>query len=246
MNDAPEAPRDPTLSSLYRKASQGEPPPALDATILAAARAAAASQRPPRPWWRRLQAPLALAASVVLAVVLTLSMDRNPPADGEIPAAKAHRESAPATEQNAPAHSNAVEARSLDAPAREEAPRPPAVPAKQKPAISARESAPSAPPAAGAVKPEASATQGAPAPAADAGSADRLGNQQRSAIAEPAAAPAREAKREAAAPLQPPKPEAWIEEIRSLRRQGHPAEAERNLREFRAAYPDYPLPEDLR
>ena len=76
----------------------------------------------------------------------------------------------------------------------------------------------------------------------EAGSADRLGNEQRGA----APAPVAEAKREAAAPPPPRKPDAWIEEIRQLRRQGNAGEAERSLREFRAAYPDYPLPEDLR
>lgn len=244
MNDAPDDPRDPQLSGLYRKASQGEPPPALDAAILAAARTAAVPQRAPRPWWRRLQAPFALAATVVLAVVLTLSMERNPPPDGEIPAVKAHKESAPATEQAAPARSNAVEARILDAPAREETQSPPAAAAKQMPATSAPASTPSAPPAAIAGKPVASTAQGAPAPAADAESADRLDHRQRSAIAKPVAAPALEAKPETAAP--PRNPEAWIEEIRKLRRQGQTAEAERSLHEFHAAYPDYPLPEDLR
>ncbi len=238
MNDAPDDPRDPKLSGLYRQASQGEPPPALDAAILAAARNAAAPQRTPRPWWRRLQAPFALAASVVLAVILTLSMERNPPPDGEMPTAGTHKEAAPATEQTTPARSNAVEARTPDVPPREEAQRPPAAPARQKAATSAQESASSTPPA----KPAASAAQGVPAPAADAGSTDRLGN----VAGKSAAAPALEARREAAAQLPPPQPEAWIEEIRSLRRQGHPAEAERRLREFRAAYPDYQLPEDLR
>ncbi len=93
-------------------------------------------------------------------------------------------------------------------------------------------------------QPAANAAKSAPAQAAEAKSADWLDNESRGAAAEPAAA--LEAKRETAAPLPPPKPEAWIEEIRKLRRQGQPAEAERSLREFRAAYPDYPLPEDLR
>ncbi len=102
MNDTPDDPRDPKLSRLYRKASQGEPPPALDAAILAAARTAAAPQRPPRPWWRRLQAPFALAASVMLAVVLTLSMERNPPAEFDAPASAPGKER-PAAEQKGPA-----------------------------------------------------------------------------------------------------------------------------------------------
>jgi len=176
-----------------------------------------------------LQAPFALAATVVLAVVLTLSMERNPPSDGDIPAIKSDKAPAPATEQAAPVRSNAMEARSPDAPASKEAPRPPPAPAKSKPAASTQEGARYALPPA--------------APAADAaGGADRLGSEQRGA----APASAAETKREAAAPLPLPKPEVWIEEIRKLRRQGQPAEAEYRLREFRAAYPDYPLPEDLR
>ena len=102
MNDTPDDPRDPKLSRLYRKASQGEPPPALDAAILAAARTAAAPQRSPRPWWRRLQAPFALAASVVLAVILTVTMERNPPAEFDSPASAPGKER-PAAEQKAPA-----------------------------------------------------------------------------------------------------------------------------------------------
>ena len=41
-------------------------------------------------------------------------------------------------------------------------------------------------------------------------------------------------------------PETWIEEIRQLRRQGKAEEAARRLAELRQAYPDFPLPEDLR
>jgi len=239
MNDAPDDPRDPKLSRFYQKASQAEPPPALDAAILAAAQVATASQRPRRPWWRRLQAPLALAASVVLAIVLTLSMEHNPAPDGEIPAIKSDRASAPAREQTAAARPNAVDAPSTGAPAAKEAHRSPAAADQQKSAASPAEAALPASPTAIPGHPAASAAQGMPTPAAEAGSAQRGG------AAEPAAA-APEAKREAAAPLPPRKPEAWIEEIRDLRRQGRPVEAERSLREFRAIYPDYPLPEDLR
>ncbi len=228
MNDTPDDPRDPELSRLYRKASSAEPPPALDAAILAAARAAAAPQRTPRPWWRRLQTPFALAATIMLAVALTLSMDRNPPADAEIPAVKASRESAPAPKQAAPA--------------REETQRVPAAPAMQNPVTSTSEKPDPAPSPAVPVASGASATTGMSARATDAASADTSSSARHKPIAEPGAAPAPEAKREAALPI----PQAWLDEIRSLRRQGRTDEAARSLRDFRAAYPDYPLPEDLR
>ena len=247
MTDAHDKLRDPKLSRLYKQASQAEPPPALDAAILAAARAAAAPQRPPRPWWRRLQAPFALTATVVLAVVLTLSMDRNPPPDGEIPTTPSGKERPPATEQVAPASRNAAEALApaapaADMPARKEAQRPKATPEKQTPAASPQDSPHPAAPTAVKGAPGASTAKAAPAPAADAESTGMLGSERRKPLAEPAL----EAKREAATALPQKSPEAWLEEIRSLRRQGRLAEVERSLREFRTAYPAYPLPEDLR
>ena len=41
-------------------------------------------------------------------------------------------------------------------------------------------------------------------------------------------------------------PEAWLEEIRQLKRSGREVEWREALQQFRARYPDYPLPEDLR
>ena len=41
-------------------------------------------------------------------------------------------------------------------------------------------------------------------------------------------------------------PEQWLEDIRQLKQQGKDKEAAEALAEFRKAYPDYRLPEDLR
>ena len=251
MNDAPDNLRDPELSRLYGQVSQAEPPPALDAAILAAAQAATAPQRPHRPWWRRLQAPLALAATVVLAVVLSLSVDRNPPLDGEIPATTSGKERPPAAEQAAPATRNDTEAPPPGAPAtgapvRKETQRSQAAPEKPASRANLQDNAPLAAPTTAPSPPAYNAAKSVPAAAADTENTGIPANERRKALAEPAAAPALEAKREAAAALPQKSPEAWLEEIRSLRLQGRPAEAERSLREFRAAYPAYPLPEDLR
>jgi len=251
MNDTPDDPRDPKLSRLYRQASQGEPPPALDTAILAAARTAAAPQRPPRPWWRRLQAPFALAASVVLAVVLTLSMERNPPAEFDAPASAPGKEH-PATEQKALAGpdvgTSALPASPAAAPPeRKDAPRRAGV--KQEMPAGARESLappPSPPLTAGSGAPESAAAKGLPAPAADVANESVAGSERRKSLAAPAAAPAPQASHDSAAPVAQKPPAVWLDEIRSLRRQGRSEEAERSLREFRAAYPDYRLPEDLR
>ena len=236
MNDAHDNLRDPGLSRLYAQAGENEPPPALDAAILAAARATSPAPRPPRPWWRRLQAPLALAASVIIAVALTLSMDRNPPAEFA-PPASAPLQERHTTERKAPANADTGPAPAPLAPARQEAPR--AAEAKREAPASARESLAPTPPA-GAVAPTESGV--AKAPAADMASENLAGGARQKS----AAASALQASREAAAPPPPKAPEAWLEEIRSLRRLGKLAEAESRLREFRAAYPDYPLPEDFR
>jgi hypothetical protein len=236
MNDAHDNLRDPGLSRLYAQAGENEPPPALDAAILAAALAARAAPPPPRPWWRRLQAPLALAASVIIAVALTLSMDRNPPAEFA-PPASAPLQERPAAERTAPTSADAGSAPAPLVPVGKEAPRP--AEAKREAPASARESLAPTPPAA-AVAPAESGV--AKAPAADMASESLAGSARQKS----AAAPALQASREAAAPPTPKAPEAWLEEIRSLRRQGKLAEAESSLREFRAAYPDYPLPEDFR
>ena len=245
MNDAQDNPRDPALSRLYGKASQPEPPAALDAAILAAAQAATTAQRPPRrPWWRRLQAPLALAASAILAIALTLSIDRNPPGESGSPASTPGQ-ARPAAERAAPTGPDTSSAAPPGAPAavtpaRKEAP--PRTESKQETPASAQDSAAPAPAPAAA----ASAAKGLSSPTADAANENLAGGDHRKARAAPAATPTLQASREAAAPMAPKPPEAWLEEIRALRRQGKVAEADRGLSEFRAAYPDYRLPEDFR
>jgi len=250
MNDAHDNPRDPALSRLYGQASRPEPPPALDAAILAAARAATAPQHPPpRPWWRRLQAPLALAATALLAIALTLSIDRTPPAEFESPAAAPGKER-PAVGLTAPASRDAGSAALPGAPAviapeHKEALHP--AEAKRASPDGARENlAPAHTPAAASGAPETIAAKIPAGPATDAANGGVAGDERRGSLAAPAASPALQASRENAVPVAPKAPEAWLEAIRSLRRQGKLAEAERGLREFRAAYPDYRLPKDLR
>ncbi len=251
MNDAQDTPRDPALSRLYVQASRPEPPPALDAAILAAARAATTPQRPPhRPWWLRLQAPLALAATAILAIALTLSIDRTPPGEFGSPAS-VPGQAPPATERAAPASPDAGSASlpgtpAAVAPARKEAP-PRAESKRGMPAVAQDGAAPAPAPAATASSaPAAGAAKGLASPTADAANENLAGGEHRKARAAPAATPTLQASREAAAPMALKPPETWLEEIRALRSQGKFAEADRALSEFRAAYPDYRLPEDFR
>src|SRR5262245_35489463 len=65
---------DPKVSTAYRDLGAEEPPRALDDAILAA------SRRPPaRSWSRRWTVPVSLAAVLVLAVGVTLRIEREAP-----------------------------------------------------------------------------------------------------------------------------------------------------------------------
>ena len=100
----PDQTRDPALSRLYHAAPGNGPPPGLDAAILAAARRAAPAS-PRRPaWWGRWQAPVALTATVALAVMLALTVDRHPPGseDAATPAAAGKAAPAPTAATIAP------------------------------------------------------------------------------------------------------------------------------------------------
>lgn len=249
-----ELTHDQALSGLYRQGSPGEPSAALDATILAAARQAV-QHVPVRPqaWWKRLRAPMALAATVMLAVMLSLTVERQPAElpppvlDEQAPAPVERREavmpqSAPVGKSDAPL----AKAKKSAAPA-----------AIKEEALTAPATAP--PPM------ESKARQVAPAAAPAPATRDALPEQANTA-ASGSVAPARErvneakmadeAKREMyksapAASLRAAKPamlapQAWVEEIRQLRQQGRFEDAARRLAELRQAYPDFPLPEDLR
>ena len=47
-------------------------------------------------------------------------------------------------------------------------------------------------------------------------------------------------------PAEPATPQAWLQQIRELRAAGHEAKAAQSLSRFRARYPDFVLPDDLK
>jgi hypothetical protein len=269
------APADAGLSRLYRAAAGDEPPAALDAAILKAARAAVTQKTlpMPQPWWKRLRAPVTIAATVMLAVMLTLTVDRNPPQVVQESTPQSTPQSAresvqkampsplPAPASAVPADSGASRADHVGA-ARERMPAAPAVivdrAEKKAKATDSVPAAPQlvAPPA--AMESRGEATTAATGKLENAeGRSGALPERARSADAALAPAPApapamapagaAAAMRESTAKRVAPRPEiVWLEEIRSLRRQGREEEAARRLAEFRTAYPDYPLPEDLK
>jgi len=240
------------ISRRYRELPREEPPRHLDDAILAAARRAVHTRPAPLvvPSGRqRWYFPLAAAAIIVLAVAVTMHMEREQPADEVL--------------STAPPREMARE----ELPAKAEEPKAAPQPGRQRrdaPAAGSRELRDSAP---------ASQTPEAPA-AAPAPSHDALSNSGSSAIRgsaetkpapapESAAAPASrpqatvqaapppradEMRREssALAKLASRPPEQWLQGIADLRQQGRHEEADKELAEFRRRYPDYKIPEAMR
>lgn len=234
--------RDERLSRLYREAEAAAPPEALDRAILAASRAALAPARR-RARWQAWTLPMGVAATLVLTVTLTLMVQREQePPLGEAPlprapAAAPQERAEPGAEL--PAKTAAPPAAKREAVRREAEAPPPAPtpaasrPASQPPAVEQKALPAPAPEAVGTAEPArpAAAMRRQSAPAADA-----VEMRAKSAPL----------RKEAAGAAAARTPEPWLEEIRQLKAQGREKEAAEALAEFRQAYPDYRLPEDLR
>jgi hypothetical protein len=275
MNDDP---RDRELGEAYREASRETPPADLDARILAAAHRAVdarpedAVRRP--SWIDRHRLPLAVAATALIAVTLSLMVEdetrREPEPDAPVAAPRDDAwgsRSAPARTAPAPASSMPAApgpAATVPAPALESAPAPaearraapPSDPATRQaaPPAAVRDAPRIETEAAGAARPipEFAAGKAAAVPAAQAPvqapmPAPAAGAPPGAAARERAVQerPSRLTREDAAKAEAPRAPEAWLEEIRRLRADGRAAEADEALAAFRRAWPDYPLPPDL-
>ena len=107
MTEHDDTPRDAALARRYHEAGEDAgmaPPPALDAHILTAARAAVQSpateclspRAAPRAWWQRLSLPIGVMATTLLAVMLSLTVQRHTPETLEHERAAAKVQPAPA------------------------------------------------------------------------------------------------------------------------------------------------------
>ncbi|MBL8396414.1 MAG: hypothetical protein JNK99_17000 [Candidatus Accumulibacter sp.] len=265
MNEVHEdSPKDPQVSEFYRKHATEQPSTAVDERILAAARVAVADRtsRKVPGWWQRWRTPLALGTTLVLTLSLALLHERRPVVlapEGRAASQKAAvGRAAPAA---ATSSEQAADSRLAEAVKRDSGDAQPSLPVEvlrpmvppsgrvpaeriaRLPASNAvGESSEAALPAAAVPH---NGTAGAPAAPAALGTATTRQD----------AAPLKPAPAAAVAPpsaLTKSRPEEgraasdWLDEIRALRRQGNPEEAESQLREFRRVYPDYPLPEEFR
>ncbi|HSO07065.1 MAG TPA: tetratricopeptide repeat protein [Pelomicrobium sp.] len=257
------------LTRAYRDAARAEPPPALDAEIRAAAANAVTTRRSGLERWR---VPLAVAAALVVSVTVALLVEREPPPPGAPPAADEYSAPPPRAPEPKASEAEAPQPRDAEAPAtaageartKSEA----AAPMREQRAPAAQRPEGSAPPPATTAEPAAPSVQqgppaaAAPAPAPTAPKAVQEGAAPSAPMSAPSGraeekafgdAAAESAKRQRAAPAASglakeapaPEPEAWIERIRALAREGRTVEARDELRRFLRAYPDHPVPDDL-
>jgi hypothetical protein len=263
---------DPKLSRLYREASTEGPPAALDAAILAAARKQVAKpQRRARSSWVRWMAPASALATLVVAVSLAFLVDREqsgtidetvirevpprpqspPPASAtEAAKTKAADSAAPAPAEKKEAPAAADRAATGAATKKAAPPAGAQVPVLAAPAPApAPRSAESAPPAAQAFPAESRAKIVAPSTVAPKAAAESNAVGDSALGGAGAGAPAAPAAAGKLAPMRQQliqrSPEAWLDEISRLKREGRDKEAAEQLAEFRKAYPAYAVPESL-
>jgi hypothetical protein len=232
-----EPDRDDKVRRAYRALGGEEPARALDEAILAA------SRRPQHRW----RVPLSIAAVLVLAVGVTLRMlPQRQDAESVAFAPQVIQAPKPAAEPAAPAAKFAQDVPGAAAPIAE-APSAAArsvAGARAKPAERGPQLASEPAPAAleSARRAEASAPVAA---AAVAGSVQRDAAEEDRARALASAPPAPSAAAAAKLPEATLAPEAWLNRIAELRKEGRGREAQESLAEFRKRYPNYKIPEAL-
>jgi type IV secretory pathway VirB10-like protein len=219
---------DPRISGRYRELPREEPPRALDDAILAASRRAVDSRPAPLvvpTGRRRWYFPVAAAAIIVLAVAVTVHVERERPSEEIVSAVEPQKEVMADQARSEPAR------RAEPKPFAVEPPPPPPLPSEAR-------------------KEKAAAAPSLPEPAAAPPSA--LAKRADEANAQPRQAEGARARSEvmarAAAPVSRfsgATPEQWLLAIEDLKRQGKHEEAQRELTEFRKRYPNYRIPEAI-
>lgn len=254
------------VSQRYRELDHAEVPAELDQRVLATARAAVGQSGKAGSFrWKRWSAPVALAASAVLAVTVVIENGLKNEVVLTTPAsAPAPRPQAPAevAEQTFAAEKMVDAQRKREESMRRSASEGPQL-QPAPPTVAAPASPPSEPPDTELAKQHvrgnqafdssADSTAAVPAEAAAAARAPAMETaevrapqrRQREADAPSAAAPAsdsfaiNQSARGASAAANEADPAAWLERIRELRRQGQADGADLEWRRFLEIHPDY-------
>src|SRR4051812_9525356 len=203
---------DDDISRRYRELPREEPPRPLDDAILAAARRAVHTRPAPLvvPSGRqRWYFPLAAAAIIVLAVAVTVHMEREQPAEELVSTPSAPAAAAPA------AVPSARETARNETAAQPEKPKP-----ERKRKAEATESRELRDQRSDAAPPPELQKAPEPAPPPAAPAQDARAASSLSAFAQQS-------------------PEQWLQGIADLRKQGRHEEADKELAEFRKRYPQY-------
>jgi hypothetical protein len=234
---------DPKLSRLYREASAENPPPSLDAAILAAARQQVAKpQQRQRPSRWRWMVPASVMATLVLGVSMTLLLQREHPelSEGTIARQMPSPQNPSSTGTAELAKAKGADSASSGLVAKKEV-RAAAVPA-QEPLPT-----PAAPTlAADKIAPAESRAKAAEANMKSEAAGAAFGGAARApTVAAPTPAAAAGARSSVPQLATPRSAKDWLDEIRRLKDEGRDQEAATQLVEFRKAYPTHPVPEAL-